>query len=327
MKIKENEDIYFDLKYAKTYEQNNEGKVKEFIYENCLGSGKIVFLEREIPIKINEKKYYDITTPYGYGGPIFKIEKNIEKNFFLDSFFSEFENYCKENNIISSFIRFHPLEKNYMGLEKYMELEEKSHTVAINLESLEVINKNLEKKCKKNLKKALKEKLTLKISSSEAILDFFELYKETMDKNSANKYYYFDINYFENLFENLDENIKIFSVYRGEDIVASSIIFLGSEFIHAHLGGNNKIAYDIGARTYLYLEIAKWGMLNNYKYFHLGGGYGGDESSLYKFKKGFNKNEEFKFIVGKKIFNTKIYDTLAKEIFVKDKNYFPAYRG
>ena len=41
------------------------------------------FIKREIPLLLDGKKYYDIVTPYGYGGPY--IEKCVDKGALLES--------------------------------------------------------------------------------------------------------------------------------------------------------------------------------------------------------------------------------------------------
>lgn len=63
-------DLYFDKNYGKLYEKAEKGKAKIFKFENELGKITNQFLIREIPEKVDGKIYYDIVTPYGYGGPV-----------------------------------------------------------------------------------------------------------------------------------------------------------------------------------------------------------------------------------------------------------------
>lgn len=66
-------DIYFDENYGKLYEEKENGKAEVYIFKTKEGRIVNQFIKREIPITISGEKYYDIITPYGYGGPI--IEK------------------------------------------------------------------------------------------------------------------------------------------------------------------------------------------------------------------------------------------------------------
>jgi len=85
---------------------------------------------------------------------------------------------------------------------------------------------------------------------------------------------------------------------------------------------NNMMLYQAALR---YKTMGK-------KCFHLGGGYSGNDS-LFKFKKGFNKNGLLDFYVGRKINNEDIYEKLVKEWKIKNKlrkdynsDFFPLYR-
>ena len=61
-------DIYFDKNYGELYEDKENGKCIVFEFESEYGKVRNVFIKREIPISLcDEKKYFDIVTPYGYG--------------------------------------------------------------------------------------------------------------------------------------------------------------------------------------------------------------------------------------------------------------------
>ena len=62
-------DIYFEQNYGKLYEKIENGKSDIFQFNNELGSIKYIFLKRKIPTDTIDD-YYDIVSPYGYGGPI-----------------------------------------------------------------------------------------------------------------------------------------------------------------------------------------------------------------------------------------------------------------
>ena len=73
--------------------------------------------------KIEPNKYFDISSAYGYGGPLFEFSDQCNNIGILEKeFFSVFSDYCKTNNIITQFDRFHPLLKNHLFFEGYSEL-------------------------------------------------------------------------------------------------------------------------------------------------------------------------------------------------------------
>ncbi|MBR0037542.1 MAG: GNAT family N-acetyltransferase, partial [Bacteroidales bacterium] len=66
--------------------------------------------------------------------------------------------------------------------------------------------------------------------------------------------------------------------------------------------------------------------------FHLGGGVGAAEDSLYRFKASFKRKADYRFSVGKEIFDERMYEELVRtrmELdsgFNRDGSFFPVYR-
>lgn len=322
-------DIYFEKEYAKLYETDKE-KVEIFEYSNGDGNGRNIFLKREIPLKINNQIYYDIITPYGYGGPIFEIKENINKQKFIDEYCEKFNEYCKKNNIVSEFIRFHPLEKNYENLEKFYQIAYISDTIFMDLSSEEEILKNMTSKTRNMVRKAIKNNLIFEEDiNQETLRNFQNLYYLTMKKNKADEIYYFDFKYFQSLFD-MEGKVKLFNVKLNNEIIASSTILIGEKWIHYHLSANTEVGYKNAANNFLLYNIALWGSKNGFEKFHLGGGYGGNGSPLFKFKKSMNEKGILKFCIGKKISNKEIYDELVKQRNLTEEEresfYFPLYR-
>ncbi|NLM45162.1 MAG: GNAT family N-acetyltransferase, partial [Clostridiales bacterium] len=105
-------DIYFEPDYGKLYEKMENGKCEIFEYTCELGTVYHMFIKREIETKVDDTVWYDLITPYGYGGPIIKRCEAGKENALVNEFGHAFAQYCKENNIVSEFIRFHPVIKN-----------------------------------------------------------------------------------------------------------------------------------------------------------------------------------------------------------------------
>lgn len=323
-------DIYFEEDYAKLYEESEKGKLEIFEFNNKKGSGKTLFIKREISEKIFNHKYYDIVTPYGYGGPIFNIYSMEDKKDFIKEYCEKFQEYCLKNNIISEFIRFHPLEKNHKNLENFYKISHVSETIFIDLSSKDNVLKNMSSQSRNKIKKALKNDLVFEEDKEFKTLEIFKkLYYETMKKNNANNMYFFNDKYFFKLF-NIKNKVKLFNIKLNEKIISSSIILLGDRRLHYHLSANTSEGYKFAANNFLLYNISLWGIEKKYQYFHLGGGYGGNKSPLFKFKKSINENGELKFYIGKKIYNRDIYDTLVEKSNLnseeKKSDYFPLYR-
>ena len=96
--------------------------------------------------KIEKNHYFDWTSPYGYGGPVW--EGNITDQF-LYKFKGELMKYCKKNNIITQFFRYNPLLKNNI-LKGVTEDKKIKETVEIKTISKEIIYSNMKAECRRS---------------------------------------------------------------------------------------------------------------------------------------------------------------------------------
>ena len=320
-------DIYFKEEYAKLYKEIEKGEVENFCFENELGKVLFIYIKREVIL--DNIKYYDIITPYGYGGTLIQNCKDKNTDKLISLFWEKFLEYAFLNKIICSFVRFHPIEKNYEYCRDIMELERISSTVCIDLNSEEQIWSDISSKCRNIIRKSIKNNvMVIEDENLKKINDFQNLYYDTMKKNNADEYYFFKEEFFEQLKFLKEKEITHFYALHEDKIISSILVLMGDEYLHYYLSANSQEGYSLNANSLLLYEIAKYGLKRGYKYFHLGGGYGGDDSPLFKFKSSFHKNHTLSFYIGKKIFNQKIYDELCQKAGIDNRslNYFPLYR-
>lgn len=322
-------DIYFEENYAKLYEELEKGKTEIFEYEDENGKISNLFIKREIPILLDGKKYYDITTPYGYGGPIIE-ECKANKNELLNKYNEQFTKYCNENNIVSEFVRFHPLVNNVNDFKEVYNAKYMRKTLGTNLKEFdEPVNSEFSKSCRKNIRQAINKGITYKVTKApDNIHNFKEIYYSTMDRNNATDYYYFQDEYFEKVLKYFREKVLLVEAIFEEKTIACGLYFIYNKTIHIHLSGTLSEYLYLSPAYILRYAVTLWGKENGYEIIHHGGGRSNsEEDSLYKFKKGFAKNTEFDFYIGKKVWNQEIYDKLCEIRKVdKSEEFFPAYR-
>jgi len=334
---KYNLDIYFTPQYCKIWEDYGDGKAQAFLYESSLGKILYPYLIWKIDYTKSNINYFDISTPYGYGGPVLLEYKENEIPLLLKEFRAKFNTYAHKKGIISEFIRFHPVYKNYNFLiNSDIECKFVRNTIEINFEKgPENILKSMKPSTRRNIKQAIRNGLNVQFyrkPTLENIQAFYEIYLETMSRLEATDYYKFSLEFILNTFNLLKGSAEIAFVFCDNKILSSAIFLLTNEIVHYHLGGsltqylfyrpNNLMFYKAALR---YKTLRK-------KHFHLGGGYRGNDS-LFKFKKGFNKNGILDFFIGTKIFDEKMYNVLVdrwkkKNYLAKDfkSDFFPLYR-
>lgn len=306
-----NWDIYFLWEYANSFFIHGDGEAYLFYYENSndrlcfVGTKKDLYNNPKFEQKLEKGKYFDLDTPYGYGGVL--LDNDINKESQVD-FKNQFDEYCRNNSIVSVFFRYHPLLDNYGKLD-YFEDYFIHDTIYMDTTSEEIINTNLDSKNRNVIRKAIKNGVEIVIKPISEYQDFIGLYNGTMEKLNASYYYIFKDEYYKSLGE-LKDNANIFYAYYEGKPIAASIMLFNEQYMHYHLSGSDIEYRNLPATNLLLFEAAKWASNRGIKKFHLGGGLSADDS-LFGFKKQFNKNDRVKFYLGKYIANKEAYDYLV----------------
>lgn len=332
----ENHDVYHLSAYTKAFEIHGDGEALLFYYKDSNIKAINVVMKKDISLdskfheKIPSETYFDISTPYGYGG--FLIEGN-EDSHSIRQLNEIYTTYCKEKGIISEFVRFHPLLNNKFKVKSMYDVRDLGKTITMDLTSKEEIWNQLSSKNRNVIRKSLKSNVEIHWGKERSLIKkFMELYNETMDRDQAKSYYYFNDEFYESLINDMKYNMLIFyAMYQGE-IISMSMIIFSNKKMHYHLSASNREFQHLAATNLLLYEAACWGYETGLTKFHLGGGLGSAEDNLFKFKKAFNKESETFFSIGKKIFDTATYKMLLElkedtSNTIMDKNHFPEYRG
>lgn len=322
-------DIYFEPGYARLYE-TNDNKAVEYRFECEYGVITNLFMKRKINVSLNDGiQYFDIITPYGYGGPVIHYSTNQEK--LIEMYMDDFYKYTEQEKIISEFVRFHPIVGNGLDFKDAYQSIYDRKTVGTNLTYDDVIATEFSKHKRKDIRRILKNPaIHYEIDEHpESLDDFIEVYYSTMDRDKADDYYYFGREYFQKLLDTFPNNITTGKVYLENKLIAMGLYFRYGEFLHAHLSGTLSDYIDYSPAYILKYALALYGHEKGYKVIHYGGGSSNSpENSLYKFKRDFGKNTEFDFYIAKKIWNEGIYKKMCEAVGADiESGFFPAYRS
>lgn len=307
--------IHFTRNYCKAFKEHGDGDPVLFYIEKDNTRAYQVMFKRKIDTHLGE--YYDLISPYGYGGWIIEGEYD-------SSMFEEYIKFCQENNIVCEFERFDLFRTDiskYYGNIKYI-----SHNVVkkIDIDDDQIFD-DMERRARKNIRKALKNELKVITDDNyEYIEEFKKIYYLTMDRNDASDNYYFNKEFFEIITK---ENSKLFHVIYKDKIISTELVVYDNLCCYSYLGGTLKEYFNLRPNEIMKYEIMKWGHSYGMKYFVLGGGYGADDG-IFMYKKGLAPNGIYNFFVGNKIFNNQIYEDLCKEKGTElSDSYFPSYRS
>jgi hypothetical protein len=329
-------DIYFDYDYFDIYKQYFNVDFEAVKWEDLHISVFWSHLIRDIPIKLgDDQQYFDLITPYGYGGPLIicKTNSNLKVKESLNIFMREYFEYAMRKKYVCEFIRFHPVIRNWeLFQENFQEmilLDHVNDTIYIDLSNnLDNIWQGIRKGHKYNIKKTERDDCEIKIllKPSESDIDeFISLYYSTMDRCHALKKYYFPSLFIKDHFSRL--SASIIRIEYGGQLIGSSMFLNGDSFVHYHLSGSDNTIRGIYPSEILIWNAIKWAKEKNFLNLHLGGGLR-TEDSLFNFKKGFSKNVA-PFYTGKIVFNNEQYFALTKaniNSLNTNNGFFPSYR-
>lgn len=276
---------------------------------------------------VENTPYYDITSVYGYAGPVFHFSNEEIKDNLIEFFKTSFTNYCKENKIISVFARLHPLISQRDILEGLGNIADLNKTVSIDLTlHPEEQRREYRKSLKSELNQLRKKEIFIESTTNPSCInDFIDIYYETMDRVNASENYYFSKEYFYEFLNNDDFEAELLVAKKDHKVIAGAIFTFTDKIMQYHLAGTTE-EFIKDTPMKLILDHARIiGNEASAKDLHLGGGVGGsDDDSLFKFKSGFSKNFK-QFSVWKYIVDTEIYDELSREKIASD--FFPLYRS
>lgn len=320
-------DTYWLSGYVKAFKIHGDGEPLLFFYESATTRGINVVMKRDVAKdvhftgKLPEGQYFDFATPYGYGGWL--IEGGEAENVFRT-----YESWCVKNGIISEFVRFHPMVKNHESCTNFYDVIQLGEVVHMDLESPELIWNNITSKNRNHIRKAIKSDVKVYSGRYPEIFETFrEVYNATMDKDSADKYYYFEPEFYNSILNDLPQNAQIFYAVKDGVVIVASIILSANGMMNYHLTGSLREYSSLAGSNLLIHEIALWGSAHGYKTLYLGGGVGSGADSLFEFKRAFYKGDLNHFYIGKKVFCQDKYDNLLSEREPFESGFFPKYRG
>lgn len=321
-------DTYWLSGYVKAFHIHGDGTPLLFFYEGVDARGINVAMKRDVANdekftgKIEERKYYDFATPYGYGGWLIEGDRT-------EDLFNSYNAWLQKNGIICEFVRFHPMVKNHEKCMDYYEVIQLGEVVHMDLSSSELIWENIISKNRNMIRKALKNNIRIFNGRFPEIYEKFRtIYNGTMDKDDAEAYYYFKSDFYVSILNDLPHNAQVFWAEKDEQVIAASIMLAANKKMNYHLSGSIREFSSFAPTNLLLYEAALWGNANGYKSLYLGGGVGSGEDSLFKFKRAFYKGELNHFYIGKRIIDQDSYTELVnKRDNISNQNYFPKYRG
>jgi hypothetical protein len=299
-------------------------------YEQNKTAIALPLLKRSIP----ESDYFDLTSVYGYAGP---LSRDLDSHFDNTTFKKELLIFMEKHKIVSVFSRLNPfIPFQDVVLKGIGEVTNLGPIVNIDLtKDLELQRRSYSKTTKRYVNRLRRICNIKKASSKEDIAKFIALYKSTMNRVDATDYYFFSEDYFNRFMESKEfQTDLIFAqLIDSGELICGAMMIKTNNIVQYHLSGTASEYLNITPLRLLIDETRIEATNEGYKYFNLGGGLGSQEDSLFYFKSSISKDFR-NFSVWNYIVNEEVYKGLSNkkrsEIEKKDlfdeSSFFPLYR-
>jgi len=328
--------IYHDPRYLRVLAQHNGAVPELFFYGDEENFVYYPYFKRSLPdfpeddCEIDLQEYCDIISSWYYGGPIVTTEVEGEsqlRKILIEEFLDSFREYCREEKIVSEFVRFDPIIENYRDFRDRLGLELTGKTVYVNLgESMDKIWDLFEGRNRTAIRKARGEPLTVEEGTNlEKLRKFNEIYTEEMDRKGAGDHYRFGVEFFEELAQRLGDQFHFFTMRYRDRIIGGGIVLESGGTAHDYLRASRPEYWDYNCNNYLLFKEIEWFQEAGRDIFDLQGGRPG----VFNFKKAFSPLRG-EFHTAGIIHDPPIHDKLVSLAGVEngdnEEDYFPEYR-
>jgi len=324
-------DCYHLPQYAELSGPHEGGTPLAFYAEDGEAACIIPLLVRPVPSVLHAPaSWVDCMSPYGYSGILIPSSQDR-----LHAFLDAFRCAARELGIVSAFLRLHPLfPLDPVVLEKFGALIHHGHTVYFDLsETIEQIWRRVSSNHRRNLTRLQRVGFHGTLDDWNQYSNFIAIYYSTMHRVGATDTYFFSRRYFEALREQLGNRLRLVCVMSdGNELAAAGLFIVTEGIVQYHLGATDERYLHMAPAKLMIDFVWRWAKEQTHAVFHLGGGVGGAEDSLFQFKAGFSPHRG-EFSTYRIVVDETKYATLneaAKVVGgteIASSDFFPVYRA
>jgi hypothetical protein len=329
-------DVYHLPGYAAVEAERLGGEPVAILIEDRCGFLFLPLIVRPLPedLGLGDAGYRDAVSPYGYPGPLLSASARGNATFYPRAA-EALVRQLREIGVCSTLVRQHPLLSAPKELTDAVgNLREVGPTVWIDL-SLppEDLTRQTRATTRNLVRKTERAGYRASVDVEWSCLsDFVRLYQATMERVGADTQYYFKEGYFWALQTALGDRLHLSVVQREDRTVAAGLFTESCGIVQYHLSGMEDPLDGSSPTRLMLVHMRAWAKERGNRVFHLGGGLGSKEDSLYEFKTGFSHLRS-KFSVWEIVTDTARYRAacdagrrLHPHPAAADSSYFPQYR-
>ena len=234
----------------------------------------------------------DAASPYGYSGPASNAGPD-ETDFWRAAGRAMIETLAADG-VISAFVRLHPLLTAPVAtLAEIGTIVHHGQTISIDLrQHPDEMWHQTHRTHRNQINKARRAGVTVVFDDWTWLERWVETYHATMRRVDATDFYFFDAEHFRRLRAALGDRVHLAVALDADgELLGGNLFFEYHGLMHTHLQGTRDRTV-MHADKLLYDEIRRWGHARGNRVYHLGGGLGGSDDSLFRYKAAFSAGRE-----------------------------------
>lgn len=284
----------------------------------------IPLLVRPMPAELAVPDHWtDAVSPYGYSSALFHGDVH-----WIARALAAFGATCRDNYIVSVFLRLNPLIPIAPEIRTMLGVQVKhGSTIAIDLGlSEEGLDRQMRSGHRYDVARLRHRNFTARVDDWSTYDGFIALYDKTMERLHANGYYRFGPDYFTRLKSALGSHLHLVSVCAPDgELSAASLFTERNGIVQYHLAGSAAAFASLAPSKLVVHAAIHWAKAAGNRVLHLGGGIGGREDALFRYKSGFSKNilpfETWRIITDADKYSELVSDPAPAA------DFFPEYRA
>jgi hypothetical protein len=247
---------------------------------------------RQLPPGLNgaDGALVDAISPRGYPGPVITDPGDPEAGAFVDRAIEAFVRACRERNIVTAFIRLHPLLSPPLdAFERTGTLVEHGHSVSIDLRlSTEDLWRQTRENHRTGIRKAMRQGYAARIDETwDSLGTFVGIYEQSMVRLGAAPSWRLSQAYFEDLRASLDGRLHLCVVEAGGEVVAGALLTEVDGLVEYHLAGTADDHLKASPSKLIVDFARQWAKERGNRCLHLAGSVRPDDPLIH-FKTGFS---------------------------------------
>jgi hypothetical protein len=231
----------------------------------------------------------DAVSPYGYPAPI--SDAGPEDTEFWAGACRAMLETLRQHGVVTAFVRMHPLLNAPLEtLGSFGAMVRHGETVSVDLAlSVEEMWSQTRSDHRNHINRERRNGTEVVFDDWNRLGEWVEVYHDNMRRVGAMPYYFFSCEHLAALHDAVGDRMHLAVAIVGDEVVGGNTFFEHDGIIQGYVSSTRR-AKNRYADELLYDEVRRWCKERGNSVFHMGGGKGGRNDSLFSYKAGFSPN-------------------------------------